>query len=85
MQRFILAASLGFLITSPAVAQMDIQQMLQGLTTGDQRHDQALRDAYQRGYQHGRADERRRLQTEGSYDQSPLPPPPPPPPFKPDR
>ena len=35
------------------------QQLLQGLTTGNQRDDQALRDAFERGYERGRQDEAR--------------------------
>jgi len=35
------------------------QQTLQGLFTGNQNQDDALRQAYQRGYQRGRDDEAR--------------------------
>jgi len=43
----------------PAMAQGNVQQMLGGLLTGNQNQDQALRDAYERGYQRGRQDEAR--------------------------
>jgi len=48
-----------FLLATPAQAQLDIQQLLQGLTTGNQRQDEALRDAFERGYERGRQDEAR--------------------------
>ncbi len=35
----------------------NVQQLLKGLTTGNQSQDQALQDAFQRGYQKGRQDE----------------------------
>lgn len=34
----------------------DISRMLQGLTTGNQSQDQALREAYERGYRAGQQD-----------------------------
>lgn len=52
MQRVIGAIILGLTITSPVAAQTpNVQQLLQGLTTGNQTQDQALRDAFERGYQ----------------------------------
>lgn len=60
MQRVIGAIILGLTITSPVAAQTpNVQQLLQGLTTGNQTQDQALRDAFERGYQKGRQDEAR--------------------------
>ncbi len=62
MRLLILSAALsaGLLMSAPpAQAQLDIQQLLQGLTTGNQRDDQALRDAFERGYERGRQDEAR--------------------------
>ena len=61
--RIIATASLtGLLLTTPALAQgPNFQQLLGGLLTGNQAQDQALRDAYERGYRHGREDEARRI------------------------
>ena len=42
----------------PVAAQPDPSQMLQGLLSGNRGQDQAVRDAYERGYRHGREDER---------------------------
>lgn len=55
-----LATTLGAGAATPAIAQGDIQQFLQGLMTGNQREDTALRDAFERGYERGRQDEARR-------------------------
>ena len=45
------------LLAVPASAQApDIGRMLQGLTTGNQNQDQALREAYERGYRAGQQD-----------------------------
>ncbi len=50
-------------LVGPASAQApNIGQLLQGLTTGNQNQDQALRDAFERGYQRGRQDEARNNQ-----------------------
>lgn len=60
MQRAVAATFLGLAISGPAAAQVpNVQQLLQGLTTGNQGQDQALRDAFERGYQRGRQDEAR--------------------------
>lgn len=60
MQRLIRTALIGIAIASPAAAQTpNVQQLLQGLMTGNQSQDQALRDAFERGYQRGRQDEAR--------------------------
>lgn len=62
------AALLGLILATPAVAQVpDVKQLLQGLTTGNQNQDQALRDAFERGYQRGRQDEAR-MQRPGRSD-----------------
>jgi hypothetical protein len=60
MQRIVTATFLGLALAGPAAAQSSgVQQMLQGLTNGNQGHDQALNDAFERGYQRGRQDEAR--------------------------
>jgi hypothetical protein len=47
----------------------NVGQMLQGLMTGNQGQDQALRDAFERGYQRGREDEARRAdRSTGRHD-----------------
>jgi len=54
-----LAAIAGMLV-APALAQTSsTQQMLQGLLSGNQGQDQAVREAYERGYRAGRQDESR--------------------------
>ena len=71
MHRVIAATALGLLISSPLAAQTpDISKMLQGLTTGNQNQDQALRDAFERGYQRGRQDEARMARSGGGGDRS---------------
>jgi len=53
----------------PAAAQTsNVQQMLQGLFNGDQGHDRALQEAFERGYQRGREDEARQRQAGARYD-----------------
>jgi hypothetical protein len=48
------------LLAVPASAQaQDIGHMLQGLTTGNQSQDQALHDAFERGYRAGQQDSAR--------------------------
>jgi len=42
----------------------------QGLTTGNQNQDQALRNAFERGYQRGRQDEARMRRPSGGSDRS---------------
>ncbi len=60
MQRTFVVTLLGLALAGPAAAQVpNVQQLLQGLTTGNQNQDQALRDAFERGYQRGRQDEAR--------------------------
>lgn len=47
-------------LTAPASAQVpNVQQFLQGLLSGNQGQDQALREAFERGYRQGREDEAR--------------------------
>jgi len=56
----VLGGVLALALAAPAAAQIpNVQQLLQGLTTGNQGQDQALRDAFERGYQRGRQDEAR--------------------------
>ena len=59
--RILATASLtGLLLATPAASQaQNVQQLLGGLLTGNQTQDKALRDAYERGYRHGREDEAR--------------------------
>ncbi len=58
MRMLIAAVGFGLLSIGPAAAQVpNVQQLLQGLTTGNQGQDTALRDAFERGYQKGRQDE----------------------------
>ena len=55
-----IALAAGTLAAAPAFAQSSSpQQMLQGLLTGNQSQDQAVRDAYERGYRAGSQDEAR--------------------------
>lgn len=52
--------------TVPCMAQSpSMQQMLQGLVTGNQGQDHALQEAYERGYQRGRQDEAQRMRGDG--------------------
>jgi hypothetical protein len=72
MQRMVAATLLGLALAGPAAAQVpNVQQLLQGLTTGNQGQDQALRDAFERGYQRGRQDEARQQRPDrGGSDRS---------------
>ncbi len=80
------AALLGLLLATPIAAQaQDMQQLLGGLLSGNQDQDRAVREAYQRGYQHGREDQARQDRFDrrpGEYRDprgpaQPYPPPPP--------
>ena len=73
MRRAAIATLLGLAFSTPAAAQVpNVQQLLQGLTTGNQNQDQALRDAFERGYQRGRQDEARQQRPDrGNSDRSP--------------
>lgn len=73
MRRIVVATFLGLAVAGPAAAQLpNVQQLLQGLTTGNQGQDQALRDAFERGYQRGRQDEARlQAPDRGNSDRSP--------------
>ena len=70
--RMHLAVLLGAGLALPAIAHAQPapgwQQTLQGMFTGNQSQDQALRQAYDRGYQRGRDDEARALQANGYGD-----------------
>jgi len=60
MRNAVAAALLGLILATPVTAQVpDVTRLLQGLTTGNQNQDQALHDAFERGYQRGRQDEAR--------------------------
>jgi hypothetical protein len=58
----LLGATLALPVAVHAQSTPGWQQTLQGLFTGNQSQDDALRQAYQRGYQRGRDDEARALQ-----------------------
>ena len=55
----LLGATLALPVAAHAQSAPGWQQTLQGLFTGNQSQDDALRQAYQRGYQRGRDDEAR--------------------------
>ncbi len=70
MQRTVVAILLGLSLVGPAAAQVpNVQQLLQGLTGGNQGQDQAMRDAFDRGYQRGRQDEARRQRSDQGSSQ----------------
>ncbi len=71
MPRILAATVLGLALAGPAAAQgPNVQQLLQGLTTGNQGQDQALHDAFERGYQRGRQDEARLQKSDRGGDRS---------------
>jgi hypothetical protein len=62
MQRIPLAAFIGLMLATPTVTSAqapDIRQALGSLLTGNQERDNAVQQAYERGYQRGRNDEAR--------------------------
>ena len=60
MRNAAVAVLFGLVVATPVAAQVpDVGRLLQGLTNGNQNQDQALRDAFERGYQRGRQDEAR--------------------------
>ena len=68
MQRTLVAALLGVMLATPAMAQTqapDWHQALGGLLTGNQDHDKVAQQAYERGYERGRRDEMRQSPTSG--------------------
>jgi hypothetical protein len=73
--RALLAALIGLTFATPAVTSAqtpDTRQILGGLLTGNQDRDNAVQQAYERGYQRGRADEARqsrRAPGDGGYYQ----------------
>jgi hypothetical protein len=75
MQRALLATLVGLTFATPAatsVQAQDMKQVLGGLLTGNQERDDAMQQAYERGYQRGRADEARQSRrgpNEGGYYQ----------------
>ncbi|WP_158742029.1 hypothetical protein [Acidisphaera sp. L21] len=78
--KFIVLAAAGLALASPAMAQApNPSQMLKGLLSGNQGQDQAVRDAFERGYQRGRQDQevadrdRNPRGGGGGYDQRPYP------------
>jgi len=60
MRTSIAALLMGSVLALPVAAKaQNFQQLLGGLLTGNQQQDQALRDAWRRGYDQGRADQAR--------------------------
>ena len=62
IQRTLLAALIGLTFATPTVTTaqaQDMKQVLGGLLTGNQDRDNAVQQAYERGYQRGRQDEAR--------------------------
>jgi hypothetical protein len=59
MSRAALAATIFLAAAGPAMAQGNPSQLLQGLLSGNQGQDQAVRDAFERGYRQGRQDQQR--------------------------
>jgi hypothetical protein len=76
MRRHLIATLAGLTlataVVAPATAQQapDWKQTLGGLLSGNQDRDEALRQAYERGYQRGRNDEAR-LQAQTPRDRDP--------------
>jgi hypothetical protein len=71
MRATVVVVALALALPAAASAQQspNVGQMLQGLMTGNQGQDQALRDAFERGYQRGREDEARRAdRSTGRHD-----------------
>ena len=65
IQRTLLAAVIGLSLATPAVTSAqapDMRQSLGNLLTGNQERDNAVQQAYERGYQRGRTDEARQSQ-----------------------
>jgi hypothetical protein len=65
LQRALLATAVGLTIATPAVTSAqtpDMRQTLGNLLTGNQERDNAVQQAYERGYQRGRSDEARQSQ-----------------------
>ena len=55
-----LAVVAGLMGGAPSIARaQNPSQLLQGLLSGNQNQDQAVREAYERGYRQGRADQTR--------------------------
>ena len=61
----LLGAALALPAAAHAQSAPGLQQTLQGMFTGNQNQDDALRQAYQRGYQRGRDDEARAMHAGG--------------------
>lgn len=65
MQSALLATAIGLTLATPAVTSAqssDMRQTLGNLLTGNQERDNAVQQAYERGYQRGRNDEARQSQ-----------------------
>lgn len=74
MMRSVAVVLIGLTLSTVAVAQStsnqapDWKQTLGGLLSGNQDRDEALRQAYERGYQRGRTDEARLQQSRQPRD-----------------
>ena len=71
MRTIAASTAIGLMLVTPALAQPQTpgwQQTLQGLMSGNQRQDQAVREAYERGYQRGRQDEARMQAEKQGHD-----------------
>ena len=72
----ILAVAAGLFCAVPSAGwAQNPSQMLQGLLSGNQGQDQAVRDAFERGYRHGREDQLRDDRARFDRDRPPPPPP----------
>ncbi|MBV8191071.1 MAG: hypothetical protein JO339_27780 [Alphaproteobacteria bacterium] len=73
VQSTLMAVIIGIALATPGVASAqttDMRQVLGGLLTGNQDRDNAVQQAYERGYQRGRDDEARqsRANRQPGYD-----------------
>lgn len=72
----LLAVAAALLCAVPqSVQAQNPSQMLQGLLSGNQGQDQAVRDAFERGYRHGREDQMRDDRARFERDRPPPTPP----------
>jgi hypothetical protein len=75
LQLALLATLVGLTFSTPGMTSaqaQDVKQVLGGLLTGNQDRDNAVQQAYERGYQRGRADEARQSRrgpSDGGYYQ----------------
>ena len=73
---FIIAVSAALVCAAPHAAHaQNPSQLLQGLLSGNQGQDQAVRDAFERGYRQGREDQQREDRARVDRDRPRSPPP----------